>query len=487
MSIEVRNLEPKVVWENFEDLNAVPRASKKEERVIAFIKKFGEDLHLEVLEDEVGNVIIKKPATAGMEDREPVVLQGHLDMVHQKNNDTNFDFDTMGIQSYIDGDWVRAKGTTLGADNGMGVAAAMAILASKDLAHPAVEALFTIDEETGMTGAIGLKGGLLEGKYLLNMDTEEDNELTIGCAGGIDTTVTMSYNEESPVESDKAYRLTIKGLVGGHSGMDIIKERANANRLMARVFYGAYEKFGLRISSFDGGSLRNAIPREAVSTVTVSNTTAFEQYINEMQQTIQTEYAHADGGIQFELKEIDLTGILVMDIEAQKNILRALIAMPNGVYRMTTDMPGLVETSSNQARVLIKGGEFTCLSLQRSSVESQKDEIADAIQATFEMIGAKVVRGGSYPGWTPKPSSTLVELFADKYRKMFKEEPLVNACHAGLECGILGRNYPDMEMISYGPTIRGAHSPDESVSISSVAKFWDFTVEVLANIPEKKD
>ena len=483
---DVRSLEPKSVWNHFEDLNAVPRPSKKEERVIAFIKKFGEDLKLETIVDSLGNVIIKKPASLGMENRAKIVIQGHLDMVHQKNNETVFDFNTQGIQSYIDGDWVKAKGTTLGADNGMGVAATMAILSSDSIVHPAIEALFTIDEETGMTGAKGLAAGMLSGEIMLNLDTEEDHELTIGCAGGIDTNVSMAYKQVDVPSGWSTYKLTIKGLMGGHSGMDIHKERGNANRIMNRILLGAPSEIELGVVEIDGGGLRNAIPRESNSVIAVNNASEFEVYFNRIASIIKEELRGVEKNI--ELISVKVEGAQqMMSASDQNKVLKAISAMPNGVYRMSTDMEDLVETSSNLARVLIKDGEFVSQSLQRSSVDSQKEEIALSVRSAFELIGAKVEHAGAYPGWTPKPDASIVSVMKGLYVDMFKEEPFVNACHAGLECGILGQNYPDMQMISFGPTIRGAHSPDERVNIKSVAKFWSYLLKTLENIPEAKN
>ncbi|MFD2515386.1 aminoacyl-histidine dipeptidase [Pontibacter locisalis] len=487
MSTEVRNLEPKALWNNFADLNAVPRPSKKEERVIRFIKEFGQNLGLETYEDETGNVIIKKPATKGMENRQIVAIQSHLDMVHQKNADTEFDFDTQGIEMYVDGDWVKANGTTLGADNGMGVASIMTLLASKDIAHPPIEALFTIDEETGMTGAMGLKGGLLDASIMLNLDTEDDHELTIGCAGGVDITATGKYEQEStPSEGMKGFKLTIKGLTGGHSGMDIYLGRGNANKLMNRVLLQVVEQFGASIALIDGGGLRNAIPREsfAIVAVPVAEEKNFKAFVEEQKSVLKSEHATTDPNLQVVLEETSTPSQVVSkDFIAQ--LLRAIYACPNGIYRMSPDIQHLVQTSNNLARVLVKEGEFTLLCLTRSSVDSEKMDLARAIKSAFELAGASVELNGSYPGWMPKPDATIVKLMSDIYRSKFNEEPDVNACHAGLECGILGANYPEMEMISFGPNIRGAHSPDEKVQISSVQKYWDFLLETLQRVPEK--
>ena len=373
MSQEIRNLEPKALWNKFADLNAVPRPSKKEGRVIEFIKNFGNNLGLETFEDEIRNVIIRKPATAGMENRKTIVLQGHLDMVHQKNNDTNFDFDTQGIDMYIDGDWVRARGTTLGADNGLGVAMMMAVLESKDIAHPAIDALFTIDEETGMTGALNLKGGVLKGEILLNMDTEEDDEIDIGCAGGVDVTAVRSYKEEETPESSVGYTITVKGLKGGHSGMDIHKGLGNANKIMNRLLFDGFENFGLQIAEIAGGSLRNAIPRESVAKVIVASMydEAFVFDMQEIISDIKFEFKTTEPHLTIEIVKSDLPS-KIMELGVQEGLLRAIYTAHNGVYRMSADMEDLVETSNNISKVVVAAGDISIQNLTRSSVESSK-------------------------------------------------------------------------------------------------------------------
>jgi len=486
MNEPIRNLEPKNLWNKFADLNAVPRPSKKEERVIAFMKKFGDDLGLETLVDKVGNVIIKKPASAGMENRKAVVLQSHLDMVHQKNNDTNFDFDTQGIEMLVDGDWVRAKGTTLGADNGLGVATIMAILESKTIAHPALEALFTIDEETGMTGAKGLEGGLLEGEILLNLDTEEDDEIGVGCAGGVDVTASRKYNQEVCSKSMIPFCITINGLQGGHSGMDIHKGFGNANKLMNRILFEASQDFGLRISSIDGGSLRNAIPRESNAIVVVEKpqVEVFLFEINKLIDDIKKEYQSLDPQLQIGIKETAAPAT-ILDMDSQDLLLRALYAAHNGVYRMSPAIANLVETSNNIAKVLVKDGTIHIGCLTRSSVESSKMDLVNALRSSFELMGCDVDVTGDYPGWAPNMDSPILKLLDKIYERMHGQKAHVAACHAGLECGILGHNYPNMDMISFGPTIKGAHSPDERASISSLQKYWEFVLEILKNIPKK--
>jgi len=488
MSTEVRDLEPKILWNHFTDLNDVPRASKKEDRVIQFMVAFAERLGLSHIVDDLGNVIIKKPASSGLENRETVVLQSHLDMVHQKNADTQFDFDTEGIKMLVDDDWVRADGTTLGADNGIGVATIMAVLSSSEIVHPPIEALFTIDEETGMTGALGLKGGLLEGAIMLNLDTEDDNELTIGCAGGIDITASGTYELEPLNSSDfKFYKISIKGLNGGHSGMDIHKGLGNANKLMNRVLLDLLEKDEIKIIEVDGGGLRNAIPRESFAHIAVKsqNVTEVENRITEWNQILQIEHDTTDKDFALEIVTVDTASSAVNDAFAQK-IVRAIYACPNGIYRMSPDIEDLVQTSNNLARVLLKDGKYEVLCLTRSSVDSEKMDLAQAIKSCFQLVGANISYGGTYPGWTPKPQAEIVSLMTTIYQEMFDSNPDVNACHAGLECGILGTNYPKMEMISFGPNIRGAHSPDEKVQISSVQKFWKYFLTVLERIPEKK-
>jgi dipeptidase D len=481
--MELSNIEPQIIWKNFSKLNAVPRPSKKEEKVIAFIKEFGESLGLETTVDGVGNVIIKKPATAGMEDRKSIVLQSHLDMVCQKNNDVTFDFDTEGIKMEIDGDWVKAKGTTLGADNGLGVATIMSILESSDIPHPALEALFTIDEETGMTGAIGLQPGQLTGEILLNLDTEEDDEIDIGCAGGIDVTVTQDYETEAP--KGQIVRIEVKGLQGGHSGMDIHKGFGNANIILGRLLYKGLAKENIQLVSIDGGGLRNAIPREGVALISVRNAQEFiEEITTGLKKEILEEFATIEPHLQINIEHSTTSEKAVSEADSRKIIL-VLKSLHNGVYRMSPDVKDLVESSNNVARVELKGGSLKILNLSRSSVDSSKDSVSEQLKSVSELAGMNVEFSGSYPGWKPKPGSEIVQLMEKIYIDKFKEKPQVVACHAGLECGIIGANYPAMEMVSFGPTIRGAHSPEEKANIPSAQKFWSFLKDILANIPKK--
>lgn len=481
--MELSNIEPQIIWKNFSRLNAVPRPSKKEEKVIAFIKEFGENLGLETTVDEVGNVIIKKPATPGMENRKSIVMQSHLDMVCQKNNDVNFDFETQGIQMEIDGDWVKAKGTTLGADNGLGVATIMSVLESSDIPHPDLEALFTIDEETGMTGALGLKPGQLTGQILLNLDTEEDDEIDIGCAGGIDVTITQNYETEAA--NGQFVKIEVKGLQGGHSGMDIHKGFGNSNIILGRFLYKALENQNVQLVSIDGGSLRNAIPREAFAIISLRNAQEFiENVSNGLKKQILEEFASIEPALQINIENTTSSEKALSEVDSKKIIL-VLKSLHNGVYRMSPDVQDLVESSNNVARVELKEGGLKILNLSRSSVESSKDSVAEQLKSVAELAGMNVEFSGSYPGWKPKPGSEIVQLMEKIYVEKFSEKPHVVACHAGLECGIIGANYPEMEMVSYGPTIRGAHSPDEKANISSTQKFWAFTKDILANIPFK--
>ena len=480
--MEITQLEPQIIWKNFAALNAVPRPSKKEGKVIEFIKNFGENLGLETNVDEIGNVIIKKPATSGMEDRKSIVLQSHLDMVCQKNSDINFDFETQGIEMEADGDWVKAKGTTLGADNGLGVAAIMSILESNDIPHPALEALFTIDEETGMTGAMGLKPGQLHGQILLNLDTEEDDEIDIGCAGGIDVTATQNYELEE--SKGQIIKIEIKGLQGGHSGMDIHKGFGNANVILGRLLFTGLYNQNIQLISIDGGGLRNAIPREAFAVLSVRNSIEFIENANVLRKAILEEFADVEKDLAINIETFSTPEKAISE-ENSARIILALKALHNGVYRMSPDVADLVEASNNVARVELKNGELKILNLSRSSVESTKFAVAEQLKAVCELAGMNVEFSGSYPGWKPKPGSEIVKLMERIYEKDFGSKPHVVACHAGLECGIIGANYPEMEMVSFGPTIRGAHSPDEKANIPSVQKFWGFLKEILADIPAK--
>jgi len=486
MSKDILNLEPKALWKNFYSLTQIPRPSKKEAQVIAFVKKFGEDLGLETTVDEVGNVIIKKPATPGMENRKGIILQGHLDMVPQKNADTDHDFEKDPIDAYVDGEWVTAKGTTLGADNGMGVAATLAVLESKDIEHGPIEALFTIDEETGMTGAEGLKSGLLDGDILLNLDSEDEGELYIGCAGGVNTEVEATYSEEDLPANMTAYQITVKGLKGGHSGLDINLGRGNANKIINALLTTAAPKYGLRVASVEGGNLHNAIPREAFAVVAIDKkkTAEFETFVTEFDEIVKDEFEETDGGVEVTAKAIDVPA-KVMSEKDQANLLKAVADCPNGVIKMSKELQGIVETSTNLAVVKAANGKIEITSLQRSLNEKGKQEVAEAVRTALSNAGFKAESSGDYPGWDPNPNSEILKLSSELYKNKFGKTPEVKVIHAGLECGLLGSVYPNWDMVSFGPTIRWPHSPDEKVNIATVQKFWDFLVEILKNVPEK--
>ena len=486
MNQELANLEPKALWENFAKLCEIPRPSKKEGRIIEFVKKFGEDLNLETIVDEVGNVIIKKPATKGMENRKVVVLQGHLDMVPQKNNDKQHDFEKDPIEAFVDGEWVTANGTTLGADNGMGVAAAMAVLQSNDIEHGPVEALFTVDEETGMTGAFGLKAGLLDGDILLNMDSEDEGELYIGCAGGVNCNVSFEYKTVPVPDDSVAFKITISGLKGGHSGLDIALGRANSNKLLNRFLWNAVRENKLQLAEIDGGSLRNAIPRESMATVIVprDQETEFMKNIEKYGDLFKKEYAGVEPDLKFSAETTDIPESLI-DEETQNQLFAAVYGCPNGVIGMVASMPDVVETSTNLATIKSNQGKIDIMCLLRSSVDSKKEDLADMMKNVFELAGAKVVFDGSYPGWRPNLNSPILNTMKEVYDNKFGKVPEVKVIHAGLECGIIGDAYPDMDLISFGPTIRYPHSPDEKVNIETVQKFWDFILETLKHIPAK--
>ena len=483
---DIRNLEPKLLWKYFYEITQIPRPSKKEKKMIEYMKKFGKDHGIETLVDETGNVILRKPATKGMENRKGIILQGHLDMVPQKNSDKVFDFEKDPIETRVDSGWVKANGTTLGADNGIGVSAAMAALTDPKIVHGPLEALFTIDEETGMTGANNLKKGVLKGEIMINMDSEDEGELYVGCAGGIDVEATRNYKVEKTPAGTTAYSLTIKGLRGGHSGVDIPLDRGNANKLMFRFFQQAEHDFAMRIASYTGGDLRNAIPREGFATVLVPTIKKadFEKFVKHYEKMYRNEFKETDPEIKFFVKSCQAPD-KVMNEGDQYRIIRAVYACPHGVERMSHSMSGLVETSNNLAVVKINDGKFLAFCLTRSSVDTAKEATAWKIAAIFHLIDAKVELRGSYPGWNPDLSSPILKTMQDTYKKLYGKIPEIKAIHAGLECGIIMGSYPKLDSISFGPTIRFPHSPDEKVDIESVGKFWNFLVATLKNAPEK--
>jgi dipeptidase D len=484
---QIKDIQPKEVWSIFEQMLQIPRPSKHEDKIQEWAENFGKSLGLETVKDDAGNVIIKKPATPGMENRKGVILQGHLDMVPQKNSDKVHDFEKDPIEAFIDGDWVTANGTTLGADNGIGVSAALAVLASKSLKHGPLEVLLTATEETGMDGASGLKPGMLDGEILINTDSEDEGELYVGCAGGEDANITFSYTEEEIPNGFIAMKLSVTGLKGGHSGIDIPLGRGNANKIFFRILNIAKEQ-GVRLAAIEGGNLRNAIPREAFGVVIVEEAKAadFAALVEEVADVIKSELSFTEPNLDVALETTELPAV-VMDEETQSKLTAAIIACPNGVIRMSDSMEGLVETSTNLA--IVKSDSETktisCGCLMRSSVDSAKEELATRIKAVFELAGAEVFFSGDYPGWKPNMDSPILKTMQRVYNEKYGKIPKIMAIHAGLECGILAGNYPHWDMISFGPTIRFPHSPDEKVNIETVQKFWEFLVNILENVPVK--
>lgn len=478
---DIQNLEPKRVFHFFNEICQVPRPSKKEEKIVAWLMETGKSMGLDTKRDEVGNVLISKPATPGKENVTPVIFQSHVDMVCEKNNDTVFDFDHDAIQPYIDGEWLKAKGTTLGADDGIGMAIALALLESKDIEHGPIECLFTVDEETGLTGAFALKPGFMKGKMLLNLDSEDEGEFFIGCAGGKDTVATLDceYEEKIPGNS-MAYKIYVKGLQGGHSGDDINKERGNAVKLLTRILWNAYQDFDVRIADIKAGNLRNAIAREGYAYVTlpVEYASDFESYIQNMDTTYKKELAVSDPQVEVTIEKAELPRKIMQEL-LQIDLINALYVCPHGVQAMSQDIPGFVETSTNLASVKIEGEKIIITTSQRSSVESRKQAIVETVSTTFFMIGADVENSDGYPGWTPDPNSEVLKVLVKAYDNVFHKEPEVKAIHAGLECGLFSEKYPGLDMVSYGPTLRGVHSPDEKLWIPTVKMCWDLTVEFL--------
>ncbi|HSH52567.1 MAG TPA: aminoacyl-histidine dipeptidase [Bacteroidales bacterium] len=483
---DIRNLEPKIVWDIFQQLCDIPRPSKKERKAVDFAKKFGDDLGLETIVDEVGNVVIKKPATPGMEDRKTVILQGHLDMVPQKNSDIQHDFEKDPIQAYVDGEWVTAKDTTLGADNGIGVAASLAVLKSKDIEHGPVEVLLTIDEETGMTGARALKPGILEGEILINTDSEDEGELYIGCAGGVDTNAKFYYKEEAVPADTVAYQIDVKGMKGGHSGLDIALGRGNAAKVVNRFLYQVNKSLDIRLADIQVGNLRNAIPREGFAVVVVPNAQVgeFKNFIDELIPVVKDELSVTEPNLQIVYKETDMPNT-VMDEKTHNNLIKGVYGCPNGVMRMSDSMEGLVETSTNLAVVKKDEGFIRAETLQRSSVDTAKIDLANMIRCVFELAGAEVDHAGAYPGWKPNVNSPILKVMQDVYNNKWGKVPEIKGIHAGLECGIIMESYPKLDTISFGPTIKYPHSPDEKVNIKTVQKFYDFLLETLKNVPKK--
>ena len=483
---DIRNLEPKEIWTYFHQICQIPHPSKKEKKLIEYMKEFGKKNNIETIVDKTGNVIFRKPATKGMEKKKGVIFQAHLDMVPQKNSNKKHDFEKDPIETVIDGEWVRANGTTLGSDNGIGVAAAMSVLSSKTIKHGPVEVLLTVDEETGMTGIFNLKKGILKGDILINLDSEDEGELYVGCAGGVDVSAVKKYKEENTPKGYSAYKILLTGLKGGHSGVDIPLGRANANKLLFRFLMQAEADFGIRLSEAAGGDLRNAIPRESHALLVVpgSKTADFEKFVKRCEKIFKAEFAETEPALSFKASKVDKPA-KVMGKDDQYRIIRAVFACPNGVQRMSQAMKGLVETSNNLAIVKCLNGKFEAHNLTRSSVDSAKEATAWKIAAVFHLIDAKVNMSGGYPGWKPNMNSAILNTMTRVYKDLYGITPAIRAIHAGLECGILGGTYPNLDMISLGPTIRYPHSPDEKVHIVSVKRFWDFIVETLKHIPAR--
>ena len=486
--MEKKDLKPAAVFHYFEEICQVPRPSKKEEKIVAYLKEFGKKHNLETKVDEVGNVLIKKPASKGMENCKTVVLQSHVDMVCEKNNDVSHNFLTDPIETIIDGEWMKANGTTLGADNGIGVATELAILADDTLEHGPIECLFTIDEETGLTGAFALKEGFMNGDILLNLDSEDEGELFIGCAGGIDSVAEFNYYEADVPDGYFCCKIEVKGLKGGHSGGDIHLGRANANKILNRFLTLAFNKYDLYLCEIDGGNLRNAIPREAHAIIAIpeANKHDLRTDLNVFTAEVQAEYAVTDPDMELILSS-EPARAKAIDADTTQRLLQTLYAVPHGVYAMSQDIPGLVETSTNLASIKMKPGNIIRIETsQRSSTASSKQDIANMVRTVFEMGGAVVTFGDGYPGWKPNTHSEILEIATASYKRLFGVDAQVKAIHAGLECGLFLDKYPGLDMISFGPTLQGVHSPDERMLIPTVEKFWLHLTDILKHIPEKK-
>lgn len=483
---EIKNLKPECIWRNFDALTQVPRPSGHLEKVQQFLLDFAKNTGVEAFKDEAGNIVMRKPATPGMENRKTVILQAHMDMVPQKEKTSTHNFETDPIQTYIDGEWVRAKGTTLGADDGLGVAAIMAVMEAKDLKHGPIEALITADEETGMYGANGLPGGELEGEILLNLDTEQEGELIIGSAGGVDITATLDYQEAESDKTDAAVKITIKGLKGGHSGLEICEGRGNANKMMVRIVREAIAEDEACLASWHGGNMRNAIPREAevVLTLPKENVEDLKAIVAEYKETFNNEYKGIESDIEVVAEDVALPEMIVPQ-EIQDNLVDAIYAAHNGVWRYIPTMPEIVETSSNLAIVDIDGSKAAIKILARSSSETMKEDLSTSLESCFNMAGMKVEFSGAYGGWDPNTDSELIKVMRNIYKNLFNEEPTVQVVHAGLECSIILSKYPGLDICSFGPTLLSPHTPTERAHWPSTTKFWDLLVKTLEEIPAK--
>lgn len=476
-------LQPSIVFDCFAEVNKVPRPSKREEKMIAFLKEFGESLGLPTKVDETGNVCISKPATPGNENRKTVILQSHMDMVCEKNKDVDFDFDNDAIETYIDGEWMRAKGTTLGADDGIGVAMQMAILKSNDIEHGPIQCVFTRDEETGLTGAIGMKSGFMDGDYLINLDSEDEGQIYVSCAGGVRTTATYPFPTEAAPANYATFRINVKGLSGGHSGDDINKKRGNANKILVRFLVNEMENLGLRLVDIQSGGLHNAIPREGHAVCMVANDKMgeFKAHLEAFSKDVAEEFAVTEKSISITLEEVE-AATKVMEAEAMRKMLLSLHAVHNGIFAMSQDIDWLVETSSNLASIHSEGDHVTVTTSQRSSVASACLNVASVVRAAFELGGAKTVTNEGYPGWKLNPNSEIVKIAKESYEHLFGKEPKILAIHAGLECGLFSEKYPKLDMVSFGPTLRGVHSPDERLLIPTVQMVWDHLLDILKRV-----
>ena len=482
----LNKLQPASVWSYFEEICKIPRPSKKEDKISEYLFDFGKRNNLETLRDDVGNILIIKPAAKGKENLKPVVLQSHLDIVCEKNSDVRHDFDNDPIVPVIDGDWITAEGTTLGADDGIGIAAQLAILESNDIEHGPLECLFTVDEESGMTGAHDIDPDFVKSRILINLDSEDEGELFIGCAGGIDTLATFRYKEVKVPPRSVAYKISVTGLKGGHSGDEIDKGLGNSNKILTRILWQARQLYKCRLHEFDGGNLRNAIPREAFAVITMKERFAedFEKTYQSLVKDIREEYKKVDPGLTIKLMDEQLPGYVIKP-GAQRRLLQSIYACPHGVIAYSHELPGLVETSTNLASVkFIDDNQIVVTTSQRSSVESAKKDASEQIANLFRLAKARVLQTGGYPGWSPDRNSEILKITETSYEKLFGEKPVVRAIHAGLECGLFLQKYPDLDMISFGPTIKGAHSPDERINIPTTQKFWDLLLDLLGNIPE---
>lgn len=484
MNNNLYKIQPVEIWNYFSEILRIPRPSKKEEKIANYLIEFAKRHQLNYKVDEIGNIVILKPATPGMKNRKSVCLQSHMDMVCEKNKDTDFDFESDAIRAYIDGDWVKAEGTTLGADDGIGMAAQLAILASDVIEHGPIECLFTVDEETGLSGAFGLKSGFLKSTILLNLDSEDDGQIFIGCAGGRDTTAMLKFERKSVPKDFSAFKIIINGLKGGHSGDDINKGLGNAIKILVRILHSASEKFGARLADINGGNLRNAIARESEAVVLINYVAEkdFSQLVHEIGQSVKNELKTTEPDLNISLLEAKIPEF-VMDETSQHKLMLALYACPHGVIQMSRDIPNFVETSTNLASVKVIDDCYLVTTSQRSSVASALDDVVNMVASVFHLAGAEVKHTDGYPGWAPNTQSEILDIARSAYERLFKTEPKVLAVHAGLECGLIGEKFPGIDMISFGPDIKGAHSPDERISISSVQKFWDWTIEILKSIP----